>query len=108
MRKKGWEDSSNNPDWTDCESMMRALSALHSGHAGVSIIPLGTGFGTGLSVAAQMAFEVLPGSALPQMVTVAKDWPCAAHKTLVAHIFSLLYELDYAIGKVYKNEQLWK
>lgn len=108
MRKRGWEESTKSPDWTDNESMMRAMGSLHSGHVEVQVSPVGTGFGTGVQVEARMCFEVLPGSALPAVVKVVKPYPSNGHATMAACVFSLLYELDFEIGKVYKQESLWK
>ena len=107
-RKKGWEEPTTGPDWVDCESLMRAISALHSGHVAVIVSPRGTGATGGVDVAASMIFDVLPGSQLPATVAVNKGWPCSTHKTLAAHAFSLLHALDFEISKVYENESLWK
>lgn len=106
--KKGWEDSSKQPDWIDIESMMRALGSLHSGLVGVTILPAGAGFGTGVSVAASIMLDVLPGSSLPECIAVEKAWPCSTHAALTSHVFSLLYELDYKIGQTYKQTSLWQ
>jgi hypothetical protein len=107
-KKTGWEDSTKQPDWIDIESLMRAMGSLHSGQVGLTILPAGTGFSGGVSVAASIMFVVLPGSALPECISVVKAWPCSTHKSLSAHCFSLLYELDYKISAVYKQESLWK
>jgi len=108
MRKRGWEESTTGPDWIDVEGMMRAIRGLHSGRVELVVLPTGTGFGTGVDVIARMEFDVLPGSSLPPVVEVCRGWPCDQHARLVAHCFSLLYELDAAIGKVYQQESLWK
>lgn len=108
MRKKGWEDSTKGPDWIDVEMMMRSLSSLHSGRAGFTVLPAGTGSSGGLSVACSMMFDVLPGSQVPECVTSVCDWPCNAHGTLAAHVFAGLHELDFQISKVYNQEGLWK
>mgnify|MGYP003396384083 CR=1 FL=1 len=100
--------SSNGPDWTDVEMMLRSLSALHSGHAGFTVLPRGTGSTGGLSVACSMMFDLLPGSALPEIVSTESSWPCNDHASLAAHVFAGLHKLDYEISKVYKNEALWK
>jgi len=107
-RKDGWEEPSTGPDWIDVESMMRAISALHSGHVAVIVSPAGTGATGGVDVAASIIFDVLPGSSLPENVGVCKPWPCSTHKTLAAHAYSLMHELDYAISQVYKQESLWQ
>jgi len=106
--KTQWAKSSNGPDWTDVEMMIRALSSLHSGEAGLTILARGIGATGGLSVAASIMFHVLPGSSLPECVSVVKDWPCTSHAELPAHCFAILHELDYEISKVYNQESLWK
>jgi len=107
-KKYGWEEPTKGPDWIDVESLMRALGALHSGHVAVLLSPSGIGFGTGVDVAASMMFDVLPGSSLPEHVCSIKPWPCSTHKTLAAHAYALLHELDFEISKVYKQESLWE
>lgn len=108
MRKSGWEESTKGPDWIDCESLMRAIGAVHGGHVALIVSPAGTGSTGGVTVVASAIFDVLPESSLPETISIVKDWPCASHKTLAAHGFSLLHELDFAISKAYKNGQLWK
>lgn len=100
--------STNGPDWTDVEMMLRSLAALHSGHAGFTVLPRGTGSTGGLSVACSMMFDVLPGSSLPELVSTESSWPCSSHATLSAHVFAGLHKLDFEISKVYKQEELWK
>lgn len=87
---------------------MRALEGLHSAHVALIVSPVGTGSTGGVDVAASALFDVLPGSALPYAVAINKGWPCNTHKTLAAHCFNALHELDYEIGKTYQNEALWK
>jgi hypothetical protein len=107
-RKTGWEEPTTGPDWVDVEMLLRALGALHTGHAAVIVSPDGIGSSGGVEVAASMLFDVLPGSSLPDSVVVHRRWPCDTHKTLAAHAFSLLHELDYQISKVYNQESLWE
>jgi len=106
--KQGWEKSTNGPDWIDVEMLMRALGGLHSGHVGLIFSPHGTGSSGGLDVAASMLFDVLPGSSIPVHVAVNTTWPCTEHKTLAAHAFNALHELDFEVSKVYQTEALWK
>lgn len=106
--KRGWEKSTNGPDWTDVEMLMRAMEGLHSAHVALVVSPDGTGATGGLEVAASCLFDVLPGSSLPENVGVVKCWPCNTHKTFAAHAFATLHELDFAISKVYTNEKLWE
>lgn len=107
-RKQGWEEPSTGPDWIDVEMLMRAIGGLHSGDVAVIASPAGAGSTGGVDVGASVLFHVLPGSSLPEHVCVTKRWPCATHKTLAAHAFALLHELDFEISKVYKNESLWE
>lgn len=106
--KAGWEKSTNGPDWVDVENLMRALGAVHSGHVDLSILPAGIGSTGGVIVGARILFDVLPGSSLPLSVRVEGTWPCVGHATIAGHAIALLYQLDYEIGKTYKNEELWK
>jgi hypothetical protein len=107
MRKTGWEEPTNGPDWIDVEMLMRAIGGLHSGHVAVIVSPDGIGSSGGVDVAASMIFDVLPGSSLPASVVAHGKWPCKDHKTLAAHAFATLHQLDFEISKVYKNESLW-
>lgn len=107
-RKTGWGEPTTGPDWVDVEMLMRSIGGLHSAHVAVVVSPRGIGSSGGVDVAASALFETLPGSALPRDVGVSKAWPCSSHKTLAAHAFALLHELDFAISKVYQNESLWK
>lgn len=107
-RKKGWEDSTNGPDWIDVEAMMRAIGSLHSAEVSVMFSPLGIGATGGLEVMTLCTFEVLPGSSLPKVVMCTSEWPCRDHATLVSHVFATLYDLDAEIGRTYRNEELWK
>lgn len=106
--KTGWEKPSNGPDWTDVESLMRAIGCLHSGDVALIVSPAGNGFSGGVDVAASVIFSVLPGSSLPESVVAREGWPCDQHTTLAAHALSLLYQLDFKISEVYKQESLWK
>jgi len=107
-RKSGWEESTKGPDWIDVMGLMTAIGTLHSGHVEVKQFVVGTGFATTVMVQAACFFDLLPGSQLPPVVKAESEYPCEEHATFVAHVFSLLYELDYEISKVYKNEELWK
>lgn len=108
MRKNGWEEPTTGPDWIDCLGLMTAIGALHSGQVAVIVSQSGPGIGTGLSVAASILFDKLPGSSLPASVVVEEQFPCNEHKTLAAHSYSLLHKLDYEISKTYKNEKVWE
>ncbi len=106
-RKDGWEGSTTGPDWIDVETMMRALGALHSATVELTVLPRGTGFNGGLVLRAQARFDRLPGSALPEVVACEDRWPGSKAKTFVGAMYNLLYELDYRISQVYKQESLW-
>lgn len=100
--------STNGPDWTDVEMMMRSIGSLHSGHVGFTSVPYGTGATGGLVVVCSMMFELVPGSDLPSMVSTESRWPCNEHADFVSHVFAGLHRLDFEISKTYKNEALWK
>lgn len=99
--------STNGPDWTDVEMLMRAIGTMHSGVVGLTCLPRGIGSTGGISVGASIMFNALPGSAIPDGVTIVKDWPCNTHAEFAAHCFAALHELDFAIGQTYQNEALW-
>lgn len=107
-RKLAMGKPTNGPDWIDVETMCRAMSALHSGEVGLTFLPVGIGSTGGLSVAASIMLSVLPGSKIPPCVSVVKNWPCTQHSTMEGHAFALLHELDFKIGRMYRNEELWK
>jgi hypothetical protein len=100
--------STNGPDWTDVEAMMRAMGSLHSGKVGLTILPRGTGSSGGLSVSCSIMLDVLPGSSLPPLISVENVWPCNSHLSLEGHCFAGLHTLDFEISKVYNQETLWK
>ena len=106
--RKRWAQSSNGPDEIDIETMMRAMGALHSGVVTVAYSPLGTGSSGGVQTVAEMHFHVLPGSSLPSIVGVTAQWPCNQCKSFWGHIYHLLHALDVEIGRVYKQDSLWK
>lgn len=106
--KKQWAKSSNGPDEVDCETMMRAMGALHSGHVGVMFSPHGTGSSGGVLVVAMMNFDVLPGSSLPAAVLAEGLYPCKECGSFWGHVYSTLHALDHKIGEVYQQESLWK
>lgn len=99
--------SMSGPDEIDVIAMAKAIGSLHSGHVELIVRPSGTGFSPSAGVICRITFDVLPGSALPSSVEVKSTWPCEAHRTLAAHLYDGLYRLDFAISKVYKNEELW-
>jgi len=99
--------SMNGPDWTDVEMMLRSLDTLHSGHAGVTILPRGIGSTGGLVVSCAMMFPTLPGSDLEPVISVESNWPCNEHRDLCSHVFAGLHKLDFEIGKAYKQASLW-
>lgn len=107
MRKTGWQEPSTGPDWIDVEMLMRALEGLHGVHVALIVSPDGTGSSGGVQVVASALFDVLPDSTLPTSVNRMKAWPCSTHKTLAAHAFALLHDLDFAISQVYTVKPLW-
>lgn len=105
--KKQWAKSTNGPDEVDCETMMRAMGALHSGHVGLMFSPYGTGSAGGVLVVAMMTFDVLPGSSLPAGVCAEAVYPCKECGSFWGHVYSTLHALDQKIAEVYKQQSLW-
>jgi hypothetical protein len=109
MGKNGvWERSSSGPDWMDIRTMLIAVGTLHSATVEVTLSPDGTGSTGGLKVELAAHFERLPGSALPESVIENVIWPNKDSRTVEGAVYNLIWKLDYAISKVYKNEELWK
>lgn len=100
--------STNGPDLTDCEAMMRAIGAVHSGHVELVLKPAGRGLASGVSVLLRMTLDVLPGSSLPSEIVVENEWPCAVCGSFWGHVFNGLYALDFEIGQTYEQSSLWK
>jgi len=107
MRKAGWEQPTIGPDWIDVEGMMRAIRAVHGGAVELIVRPTGIGFGSGVCVVARSTADVLPESSLPRVIEVERAWPCDLHARLVGHSFALLYDLDAAIAKAYRESDLF-
>jgi hypothetical protein len=105
--KKQWAKSTNGPDWTDVEMMLRSIGVLHGTSVGITLLPRGIGATGGLSVGANCIFDVVPGSEREECISVTKDWPCMQHADLASHCFALLHELDYQIGRAYEQKTLW-
>lgn len=106
--KTQWAKSGNGPDWTDIETMMRAIGALHSGLVVLCVSPLGIGSTGGVHLTASMSFDLLPGSSLPPRVETEVNWPNPDNATLEGCAYRLLFALDAEISIVYKQEGLWK
>jgi len=100
--------STNGPDLIDCEAMMRAMGALHSGHVELMLRPLGTGLGVSVEIELVMKFDVLPGSQLPAEIKSVSSYPCGVCGSFWGHVFSGLYALDFQIGQTYEQSELWK
>lgn len=108
MGKSEWRESSTGPDLLDVMSMAKAIGVLHSARVELVFSPLGIGFDTGASIRVVATFELLPGSSLPRTVEAEDTWPSKDAKTPWGAVYNLLWQLDYRISQVYKNEELWK
>lgn len=100
--------STTGPDLQDCEAMMRAMGAVHSGRVELRLRPRGRGLGTGVSIELVMTLDVLPGSSLPAEIKAESEWPCGVCGSFWGHVFNGLYSLDYQIGQVYEQSELWQ
>jgi len=108
IAKKVWARSTNGPDATDVETLMRAIGGLHTGRVALQCSPIGIGSTGGLSISVMMTFDRLPGSSLPECVNAETQYPSKDGREFWGMVFELLYQLDYRISQVYKNEELWK
>lgn len=106
MRKALWQKSSSGPDWTDVETLIRAVDQGHGGKTGVLISAVGRGASGGLEVMIVTTFDALPGSEQISGVESRSEWPCKDCATLETHIFRGLYQHDYRISEAYRQEIL--
>lgn len=108
MGKKEWRESSSGPDCLDVMTILQAIGVLHSGHVALIVSPDGTGSATGVDIAASILLDVLPGSALPTGIGAHTTWPNKKGTSFWGECYALAWQLDEEIGKVYKQESLWK
>lgn len=108
MSRKEWRASSNGPDTLDVTAMMLAIGTLHSGHVALIVSPGENGSATTVDLAMSILLDVLPGSALPSNIAAHTTWPNANGTSFWGEAYRLCWILDEEIGKVYKQESLWK
>lgn len=106
--KRQWAKSTNGPDVTDVESLMRAIGTLHSATVSATFSPDGIGSTGGVKLTLSASFDVLPGSSVARLIVAESRWPCPEGHDIWAHIFQGLYQLDYQISQAYQNESLWQ
>jgi len=94
------------PDWTDVESMLRAIDALHQCKTGLLITARGIGATGGLQLEILSEFDALPGSNQLQEVQTTSHWPCGEDCSLGTHVFGGLYTHDRAIQQHYEQLEL--
>lgn len=107
MEKRIWAKSTNGPDVTDVETLMRAISALHDTSVQFQCSPIGIGSSGGVRISAVATFTLLPGSDLPATVEQSANWPSNAGLDFWACLFQLLYQLDFQISERYAQEKLF-
>lgn len=106
--KKGWEKSTNGPDWMDVESALRAIDGIHSGVTTVTISTLGTGSSGGLQLEIITRWPNVPGAEGVSEVSSKSSWPCSECSTLVGHLMGGIYRHDFNIGEAYVQKRLDK
>lgn len=104
--KAQWAQSTNGPDWTDIEAMMRAQEALHTGAVVLTVSTVGIGATGGMALSAHHVLETLADGGTLTGVGVDTLWPNRTHRTLEACIYELLYRLDFAIGEAYQQMKM--
>lgn len=95
-------------NWTDVESMLRALDGIHSGRTRLVISAVGIGATGGIHTEVITEFNALPGSQQFKEVRSESDWPCKDHKDYVAHLISGLYHHDHNIEAAYEQSEIPK
>jgi len=98
--------STNGPDLTDVETMMRAIESLHGGTVTLTVSPAGIGSTGGLAVVLAHVTEVIEGPAGVELLTISNRWPCPMHRDFWACIFEGFYRLDGKIARSYKQTTL--
>jgi hypothetical protein len=106
--KKGWEKSTNGPDWTDVEMAIRAVDGVHLGQTTVTISPLGIGSSGGMTLEIVTRWPNVPGAEGISEVSSRSSWPCPDCTTLAGHILGGLYRHDFNIGEAYVQARLEK
>jgi hypothetical protein len=101
--KREWAKSTNGPDWTDVAMLMNAIQGVHSCRVELFVTAATAGHNGGLSLEMVAVFDVLPQSELPRRVSVKSNWPTARAGTISGLAYSLVLDLDYAIGKAYEQ-----
>jgi hypothetical protein len=107
MRNGRWGESTSGPDWTDLESLLRSIDAMHGGQSALMLSPLGIGSSGGWTVRVCTVWDAVPGADTPQAITTEKLYPCPDCATMEGHIFNLLYRHDFAISEAYMSGSLW-
>lgn len=100
--------STNTPDETDVETMMRAIEALHGGQVTMTVSPGGIGSTGGLAIVLTHRLPAVPGVEEDTEQLVTNRWPCPHHRHFWSCIFEGLYRLDSAIGRAYIQVELPK
>jgi hypothetical protein len=104
--KRQWAQSTNGPDWTDIEAMMRALESVHTGEVVLTVSTVGIGATGGMALSAHHVLATLGEDATHTGCGVDTLWPNRQHTTLEAAVYELLYRLDFAIGDHYQQEKI--
>jgi len=102
--RRGWEKSTNGPDWTDIASLMSAIEVMHTCRVSLIVTAGSQGHNGGIHVVALAVFDRLPGSGIPKQAEAKGDFPTARTKTFDGLCYALVFELDYAIQQLYEQQ----
>lgn len=105
-RKAEWAKSTNGPDWTDIEAMLRSIEGLHGGAVVLSVSTVGIGASGGLALSAVHSLETLAENATHSGVGVDALWPSKDCATMEGLWYQLLWRLDFAIGENYQQQKI--
>lgn len=93
---------------TEAIAMMGAMESMHSCRCELRITTRGQAHNGGARIELEAAFDVLPGSDLPKVVSVEHSWPTRAVTTFEGLFYNLCWQLDYAIQRAYEQIELPK
>lgn len=93
-------------DWTDVKGLMIGLEGIHELRVEL-IVSVATQSGNGgLGITAKAWRPTVQAHQTEVVAEVSGSWPGSEYLPFDGRVFSLLYELDRAIGKAYGQKEL--
>jgi len=95
----------NGIDWTDVILLMVGLEGIHECRVELTVTAGGQAHNGMLSTTALAWIPTVEPQHTKEIAKVVKEWPDRTHPTYDSFVFNLLYDLDRAIGQVYRQDQ---